>query len=118
MTAAMIAELTQAGIRLSRYGDRLHVEAKPGSVTQAIRERLAASKADLLAFLDSPDAIRTRLLALAEQNGIDAAHVHAQDYSDLAVCRGLSDDTLCDWLRWRDFWRCNDHTPARISKVR
>ncbi len=54
----------------------------------------------------TPDAIRAHLLALAEQNGIDSAHVHAQDDDDLRACRDLSDDILRDWLRWQDYWRC------------
>ena len=102
MTAiAMIAELAHAGIHLSRRGDRLHVEAKPGSVTPAIRERLAAHKSDLLACLESTSAIRIRLLTIVAAEGIDPAHVHAQDDDDIAECRGLNDNTLRDWMRLR-----------------
>ena len=102
MTAAtLIAELADAGVHLSRRGDRLHVEAQTGTLTPAIRERLIANKADLLAWLEPFDAIRTRLLAIVATAGIDPAHVHAQDDDDIAECRGLSGAILRDWMRLR-----------------
>ena len=94
--AAMVAELTHAGIRLHRHGDRLHVEAKPGTVTPAIRARMAASKADLLAFLDSPDTIRTRLLALAAAERLPASVVDTIPADELPLYADTDDDSL----RW------------------
>lgn len=50
--AALIRHLAQAGIRLSPNGDRLRVEAKPGTVTSDLRAIIANRKSDLLAELD------------------------------------------------------------------
>lgn len=101
--AALIAELAHAGIRLSQQGDRLHVEARPGVVTPALRERLTRNKSELLIFLGSPDAIRTQLLTLAACDGIDAAPVHHLRDNDLAACRACTIDELRGYLRALDY---------------
>lgn len=52
MTAAdLLAEVTRVGVRLTVRGDRLHVEARAGTVTPAMRERLIEAKAELVALL-------------------------------------------------------------------
>lgn len=49
--AALLDETRRAGIGLTVRGDRLHVEAKPGTVTADLRDRLTAAKPDLVALL-------------------------------------------------------------------
>ena len=103
MTAtAMIAELAHAGIHLSRNGDRLHVEAKPGTVTAAIRERLTTHKPDLLALLEASEAMRQRLLTLANAES-DVARIHRIPTDDLAECHDCTDDELRGYLRALDY---------------
>ena len=78
MTAAvLIRELADTGIRLSRRGDRLHVEAKRGTITAQVKDTLIAHKAELLAVLNDDRIVdlRTSLLTIAESEGIDAALV-------------------------------------------
>ena len=100
MTAtAMLAELAQAGIHLSRNGDRLHVEAKPGALTAELRDRLAAYKPELLALLDGPNAIRDKLLTLAADERGSAAIVHRLPVADLDACTGCTDMELRAYLR-------------------
>ena len=50
--ATLINELTKKGVRLSRNGERLHVEARRGTVTMDMRDRLIAHKWELLALVD------------------------------------------------------------------
>lgn len=95
MTATtLIRELDAAGIRLQVRGDRLHIEAPPGSITPALRQRLAEHKAGLLAL----HAIRARLLALAGELGIPRAVVDELPVEELeataeqvALCDGYLD---------------------------
>lgn len=49
--AALLAEVARSGVRLTVRGDRLHVEARAGIVTPAMRDRLAEAKAELIALL-------------------------------------------------------------------
>lgn len=49
---ALITALLGRGVRLERRGDRLHVEAPPGSLSDEERESLRACKAELLRLLD------------------------------------------------------------------
>ena len=94
---SLIGQCRAAGIRLQARGDRLHVEAPAGSVTPELRQALAANKADVLALVEAkPEALkaqRTRLLALAAAEWIDAAHVHRMTDADLAdwIAAGLDD---------------------------
>jgi hypothetical protein len=67
----LIHQCRAAGICLQARGDRLHIEAPPGSLTLGLRQALADHKADLLAL----HAIRARLLALAATMGIPRAVV-------------------------------------------
>lgn len=62
----LLAELTAAGIRIDAHGDRLHVDAPPGTMTPELRQRLLAHKADLLAVIE----VRDRLLAMAAAEGL------------------------------------------------
>lgn len=98
MTAAtLLAELHDAGIRLSVHGVGLRIEAKPGTLSADLRERLAAAKPELVALLQSN--LRTRLLLLADAEGLPtviAADLHADDVN---ACHGLPDATLRTYLR-------------------
>lgn len=49
--AALLAEVARSGVRLTVRGDRLHVEARAGAVSPAMRERLIEAKAELVALL-------------------------------------------------------------------
>jgi hypothetical protein len=98
MSANLLHQLRQSGIRLQPRGDRLHVEAAPGAVTPELRLILTEHKADLLAAL-SGDVLRTRLLALADSEVIDADHVHRLTTTDLAECDGLPDAVLLAYVR-------------------
>lgn len=42
---------------------------------------------------------RAHLLALADAEGVDPAHIHRLHADDVAACAGLSDDTLRAYLR-------------------
>ena len=47
----LLNELRHAGILLSLDGDKLKIKAPPGALTDAIKEKLKQSKADLIDFL-------------------------------------------------------------------
>lgn len=49
--AALLAEVMRAGVRIKVRGDRLHVEARAGAVSPAMRERMIEAKAELIALL-------------------------------------------------------------------
>lgn len=90
MTAAsenLIRDLAQKGIRLAANGDRLHVEAKPGTVTPEVRRLLTERKADLLAALkgDPIADLRASLLNLADTMAIDPALVRALPESEISA---------------------------------
>lgn len=96
----LLADLHRRGVRLSRNGDCLHVEAAPGAVTADLRDCLVANKPALLELLTPPTGeVRAHLLVLAEAEGVDDAHVHRLDDGDLAACVGCSDDSLGAFLR-------------------
>ncbi len=96
--SAVLAEAQRAGVTLSVKGDRLHVEAKPGAVSAALRASLAAHKPELLALLGN-EAIRDRLLAIAADERLPAKIVEALPDADVVACIGLPDDTLRAYLR-------------------
>lgn len=96
--AALLTEARNAGIVLTVQGDRLHVEAKPGSVTADLRARLAAGKLALVAVLSARD----RLLTLGEAEGLPADLVTDMDAEDLAA--------------WADFAAAPDGTDAMLKK--
>ena len=100
---ALLADLHHAGIRLSRSGDRLHVEANAGTLTPEMRERLSVHKPDLLSLLDSSDAIRTHLLHLATTDQIAAALIHQLPAYELAACHGCTNAELRGYLRALDY---------------
>lgn len=52
----LLAEVSRAGIHLTRRGDKLHVSAPRGTVTPALRERLTQAKPELLRLLPDPNA--------------------------------------------------------------
>lgn len=100
MTAiALLAELKMSGVRLSRKGDRLHVEARPGILTAKLRERLAASKPALLVLLSAPNVIREKLLMLAADERVPATIVQGLHTDHLAACVGCTDSELRAYLR-------------------
>ncbi len=62
MTAGLLlADLSRRGASVTAKGDRLRVEAPPGTLTPAIREALTAHKADLLRLLPLAEEYRTLL---------------------------------------------------------
>ncbi len=61
---ALIESLARRGVRLSRRGDRLHVEAPRGAVTAALRETLLARKPELLVALTAGEASAPRRAVL------------------------------------------------------
>ena len=74
MTAStMLIDLTLSGIRLEARGERLYVEAKPGTITDELRRLLTENKAELLADLSQPIAratdLRTQLHCIAADAG-------------------------------------------------
>ena len=100
MTAiALLAELKMSGVRLSRKGDRLHVEARPGILTAELRERLTASKPALLVLLSAPNVIREKLLMLAADERVPAIIVQGLRGEDVAACVGCTDNELRGYLR-------------------
>lgn len=76
---ALLNEIRAAGIAVNVDGDRLHVEARPGTITPDLRNRMKAHKPTLLAVFRH----RGQLLDLAMLEGIDLAHVHRLDDADL-----------------------------------
>ncbi len=102
MTAtALLADFHRSGIRLQARGDRLHVEAKPGTITYDLRRLLTKHKAELLAELAKPTAMRARLHSIAADAGLPASVVDAIDADELPLYDELSDGELlfCLWLR-------------------
>lgn len=86
---ALIKRLAGDGIRLTAKGDRLHVVAPPGAVTDDLRALLANRKADLVAELTG---LRATLLTLAEAECLDAGLVRALPESELtAIAEQLAD---------------------------
>lgn len=105
---ALLAEIRNAGIIVEARGDRLHVEAKPGTLTGELRVRLAANKADLLHALHDQartqpmppgdrlatiGRMRKELLRLATLEGIDLAHVERMDDADVLAYAQVPDFT-------------------------
>lgn len=97
---ALLAEVWDAGIVIRANGGRLHIEAKPGTVTAELRERLAASKADLIPLLQETDAMRAHLLELAKLERLPADLVqHLHDDDLLAIPDDYTDRNLTAYLR-------------------
>lgn len=94
--AALIDELSRAGVRIERRGDRLHVEAPKGAVTPELRLVLTERKADLLTLLSADAHEVLRDIAAAE--GMDRALVNRLTPADVAACHGLPHDTLCAYV--------------------
>jgi hypothetical protein len=113
--ADLIRDLSARGVRFSRNGDRLRVEAPPGTLTPELRQTLTEAKPEILAALGTRD----RLLALADVEGIDPALVHALTARDLADIAEWGDDALRAYVRvLRDDalhargWPADDETAA------
>ena len=95
--AALIRELNATGIRLQVRGKRLHVEAPAGTLNEALVKRLADHKAELIE-LTGKQAIRARLLKLADRLGIDGTHVHRIPSADLTLWTAIPDGSLRAFL--------------------
>lgn len=94
----LIRDLSACGVRLSRNGDKLRVEAPAGVLTPSLRAMLLEAKPSILDGL--PDAqARERLLTLAQVEGIDSALVQAMSAGELAGCVDQTDDFLRAYLR-------------------
>ncbi len=100
-TAQLLAEAGSAGVVLRMEGDRIRVEARPGTLTADLRARLVAAKPALVALL----AARNRLLALTKAEGLPAELVTDMAADDLAAWALFAhdpdgtDDTLRRCLR-------------------
>lgn len=92
--AALIRELADTGIRLSANGDRLHVEARRGALTEELRKVLTANKTDLIAALSGADDTRSRLVRLAKAGNRDPALVDRIAPADLPAYAGMTDTQL------------------------
>lgn len=105
---ALLAEIRNAGIKVEARGERLHVEAKPGTLTEDLRARLAANKAALLDALHDQSHVqplpvgarmatighmRKELLRLAELEGIDLTHVERMEDADVLTYAQVPDFT-------------------------
>jgi hypothetical protein len=94
----LVRDLAARGIRLSRNGDRLHVEGRPGSITPKLREMLAEAKPAILDCLSAAEP-RHRLLTAADVEGIDPACVRALSVADIAACADFPDEVLRAYVR-------------------
>lgn len=108
MTAeSILAELAITDVRLSATGDRLHVEAKPGTVTLELRDRLKTHKAELLPLIRTRDRLLTvaRTLGLPDHVVLDLPASEltetAKQYADFATEKGeeLGQKLLVFYLR-------------------
>ena len=101
MTAVrLLAELHDAGIRVSADDDRLRLEPTRGPIPPSLRQRAANGKPEIVALLLSPegDALRT-LFDLSIDEGVQAATVAALSSRDLRACVGVSRGALAAFLR-------------------
>jgi len=80
---ALIREATACGARLSLSGDRVRVEAPPGSLPAELRARLADAKPALWIVL-AQEAQPARLRSLARLAGCPPVHVDALHPAELA----------------------------------
>lgn len=101
--APLIRELHAAGVTLSATGDRLHVEAPAGTVTDELRRRIADNKDALLTALrPAPDTsamdARAVLLALADRLAVDRDHVHRLDDAGLALLQTIGEGGMRSFL--------------------
>jgi len=97
-TKDLIRDLSAAGIRLSRRGDRLHVEAPKGTITHELKIKLAEVKPALLALL-SADEMRQTLRALADSEGIARALIDKLGNADACDSSSLTTETLTAYVR-------------------
>lgn len=86
MSAELLTELESQGVKITAEGDRLKIKAPRGTLTQELRDRLAAEKREILYALQMP------------------ARWHLME-----TAREATRDTLCDPRDLADFLtRCND----------
>jgi hypothetical protein len=93
--AALIRDLSARGVRLSRNGDHLRVEAPSGMLTPELRRMLTEAKPEILATFGTSD----RLLALADVEDIDPELVRELSPRDLIDIAEWGDDALRAYLR-------------------
>lgn len=94
----LIRDLAAHGVRLSRRGDTLHIEAPRGILTDELKKTLTAHKPALLAVLSGSD-LRARLVELAVSEGIDHALIQRLPDTDVDACAGHTDDFVRAYLR-------------------
>lgn len=80
--AALLTEVTAAGIRLTINGDRLHVEAPAGHLTPDLRARIVMHKRGIMELL----AMRDGLLRLAREVGVPDRIVIELPAAELRAC--------------------------------
>lgn len=103
MSAVTLGELQRAGIDVVAIGEKLRLSAPMGTLSATMRERIAASRDELLRELTlGVPAQRARLLALAADELLPVELVHGLDDTDVAACAGYADDELRGHLRALD----------------
>jgi hypothetical protein len=101
-TAELIRDLSARGVRFTRNGDRLHVEAPTGTLTPELRKTLAEAKPAILAALDAGDArpdTRAELERIARAEGVAAELVRRLPADDVTACADLSSNALRAYVR-------------------
>jgi len=99
MTAiALIREAVACGARLSLAGDRVRVEAPPGSLPAELRARLTDAKPALWIAL-AQDAPPARLQSLAKLAGCPSIHIDRLHPAELAEYAHYPDTDTVESLR-------------------
>ena len=93
-TAEWVRTLARAGVQLQARGDRLHVEARPGTLTRELKDLLANRKTDLLDHLND----RSQLLEAARIEGLPPELVHRLTPADVTACTDLPETVLRAYL--------------------
>ena len=99
MSAVTLFELEQAGIIATATAGKLRLSAPPGRLTADLRERIASHRDDLLHELAALDALRGRLLKLADAEGLPLVLVHGLPDADVLACVDYPDNELRGLLR-------------------
>ncbi len=89
--AALLAEVQRLGVTLEPHGNRLHVDAPRGVLTEKIIEELRESKGELLALLNSEQQCCAQCLA-REAQGIKVLACSCGYFAELEMLRPSAED--------------------------